>query len=318
MWLLLQPRGYLGGYFLYIVLAIGVLGIAFGGFAVKYPAFITLYSPQVGTLFPFLFITIACGACSGFHGLVCSGTTSKQLHKETHATAVGYGGMLLEGVVAVMALATVMMWAKGAPELARSPAEIYANGIAHFMHGILNLPLQVGLTFGMLAFATFVYDTLDVATRLGRYLMEELLGFKSKSGKWIATALTLGIPLIYLILGSNIQSALHTSKPVWLLVWTLFGSSNQLLAALTFLLLAAWFRSKHRPAPWLLIPGFFMLFTTLTALVLQCNDNLQRVLSGTNYTISLVNLVLSAVLLLVAILFLIQWGRKLPSMSRQP
>jgi carbon starvation protein len=311
MWLLLQPRGYLGGYFLYIVLACGLLGVLFGGYEAEYPAFLSWRSAELGPIFPFLFITIACGACSGFHGLVCSGTTCKQLRRETHAPLIGYGGMLLEGVVAVMALMTVMMWPRGSAELAKSPSEIYANGIAHFVHSVLGLPREQVLAFGMLAFTTFVYDTLDVATRLGRYLMEELLGLKGRRGKWTATGLTLGLPLIYLILAADLQGALGAAKPVWLLVWPLFGSSNQLLAGLTFLLLAAWFKARQRWAPWLVIPGFFMFGTTTVALAIQCAGSLRRSLGGTPAAIDIVNLVLCLALLATAVAFLVLWIRRL-------
>ncbi len=311
MWLLLQPRGYLGGYFLYIVLACGLLGVIFGGYKAEYPAFLAWHSERLGSLFPFLFITIACGACSGFHGLVCSGTTCKQLHRETHAPLIGYGGMLLEGVVAVMALSTVMMWPAGSAELDKSPSEIYAGGIAHFVHAVLGLPREQVLAFGMLAFTTFVYDTLDVATRLGRYLMEELLGLKGRRGKWAATGLTLGLPLGYLFLGANLQGALGAAKPIWLVVWPLFGSSNQLLAGLTFLLLAAWFRARRRWAPWLLLPGLFMFGTTTVALVLQSLASLKQCLAGTAAAIDLVNLALALALLATALAFLVLWLRQL-------
>src|SRR6185436_12490057 len=108
MWILLQPRGYLGGFVLYAALAVGTLGIFFGGFEIQQPAFKGFDTGGgTGLLFPFLFVTIACGACSGFHGLVCSGTTSKQIDRETHCHPIGYGAMLLEAFVAVIALATV-------------------------------------------------------------------------------------------------------------------------------------------------------------------------------------------------------------------
>ncbi|HEX7878340.1 MAG TPA: carbon starvation CstA family protein, partial [Candidatus Eisenbacteria bacterium] len=110
MWLLLQPRGYLGGFVLYLALAAGVIGIFFGGFPIQQESFKTWNGPGVtGSLFPFLFVTIACGACSGFHGLVCSGTTSRQIANETHCQPVGYGAMLLEAFVALIALSTVMI-----------------------------------------------------------------------------------------------------------------------------------------------------------------------------------------------------------------
>src|SRR5687767_14412696 len=114
VWSLLQPRGYLGGFVLYFALALGVIGIFFGGYEIKQAAFKGWNAGgATGLLFPFLFVTIACGACSGFHGLVCSGTTSKQIDRETHIKAVGYGGMLAEAFVALIAMVTVMIVAQG-------------------------------------------------------------------------------------------------------------------------------------------------------------------------------------------------------------
>lgn len=307
MWLLLQPRGYLGGYFLYVVLFLGVLGLLFGGFKAQYPIFLGWTHEKAGPLFPFLFITIACGACSGFHGLVCSGTTSKQLHRETHAPAVGYGGMLLEGVVAVMALATVMMWPQGAGELSKSPSEIYATGVAYLANAVTGLRIEWLIAFGMLAFTTFVFDTLDVATRLGRYLVEELLGLKGHHGKWTATFLTLGIPLLYLFLGSSLQTALASGKPIWQIVWPIFGSSNQLLAGLTFLMLSAWFRTRHRWAPWLVLPGFFMFGMTLWALTLQTSKNLAGLADPATHAISLLNSIICLALIAISVTFLLLW-----------
>ena len=125
VWLLLQPRGQLGGYFLYAALAAGAIGLAFGGATVEYPAFrgweVATAAGGTASLFPMLFITIACGACSGFHSLIASGTTSKQLRRETDAKLVGYGAMLLEAMVAVVSLCCVMMFAEGSPQLAGKP-----------------------------------------------------------------------------------------------------------------------------------------------------------------------------------------------------
>jgi carbon starvation protein len=159
MWVLLQPRGYLGGFILYSTFAAGLVGLFFGGYRIHQPAVAEVLSFFKGgaPVFPLLFTTIACGAVSGFHGLVSAGTSSKQLVKESHAVTVGYGGMLLEGLVAVISLATVMMAAPGSPELALGPDEIYARGMAHFME-VLGLPFAAGVVFGKLAFATFIDD----------------------------------------------------------------------------------------------------------------------------------------------------------------
>ncbi|MBC7833891.1 MAG: carbon starvation protein A, partial [Phycisphaerales bacterium] len=219
MWTLQQPRGYLGGFVLYLALAVGLVGIVIGGFKIEQPAFweglaglgaffgsgmmpaadgsATAIKPTQ-LLFPFLFVTIACGACSGFHGLVCGGTTSKQVAKESHCKPIAFGAMLLEGLVAVIALATVMV-AKPESLAGKNPAVIYGDGIAAFLTTILGPEARVfALTFGTMAVATFVFDTLDVSTRLGRYLLQELLGAKGRAAGVAAAALTAGVPLLVL------------------------------------------------------------------------------------------------------------------------
>jgi carbon starvation protein len=133
-----------------------------------------------------LFVTVACGACSGFHGIVSSGTTSKQISREPDCRLVGYGGMLLEALVAVIALSTVMMLAPADPTAQQAPDRIYANGLSHFV-ARFGIPRDLARSFALLAFATFIYDTLDVATRLGRYMLQELTGWQGRRGGILAT-----------------------------------------------------------------------------------------------------------------------------------
>jgi carbon starvation protein CstA len=127
VWILLQPRDYLSSYLLYASVLAGFFGILCGGFAVHYPAFNAWYAPQLGALFPILFITVACGACSGFHAVVASGTSSKQLDRESDARLVGYGAMLIEGLVAVIALATVIMLPRDDALVGKPPLLIYTR-----------------------------------------------------------------------------------------------------------------------------------------------------------------------------------------------
>lgn len=244
MWLLLQPRGHLGGYFLLFALLGGALGLIFGGKQIEYPAFVTWETAKGQTLFPILFITIACGACSGFHALIASGTTSKQLKCETDARVIGYGTMLLEGMVAVVSLACVMMLAKNASLLQNpKPNFIYAQGIGSFLE-VIGIPAALGVSFGLMAFTTFVYDTLDVCTRLGRYIIQELLGWHDVKGKWVATAVTAGVPLFFLM--QTKFDAAGKEIPIWRTFWELFGASNQLLAALTLLGVTVWLWNTRR------------------------------------------------------------------------
>lgn len=265
MWILLQPRGYLGGFFLYGTLLMGVVGIFLGGETVQYPAFLGFVSEKGVSLFPLLFVTVACGACSGFHGIVCSGTTSKQIAKETDCRLVGYGGMLLEGFVAVIALSTVMILSKGSALTTASPDRIYAEGLSHFVSNF-GIPHHFARVFALLAFTTFIYDTLDVATRLARYMLQELTGWKDKKGKVWATLLTLVIPFFCVSL--KMTDATGNSIPAWKVFWTIFGTSNQLLAGLTLMILSIWLKKTGRSAWVSLLPMFFMLGMTLWSLLL--------------------------------------------------
>lgn len=239
VWILLQPRGHLGGYFLYIALAGGAGGLLLGGKAIQFPAFRGWSSPDGQTLFPVLFITIACGACSGFHSLIASGTTSKQLRIETDAKPVGYGAMLLEAMVAIVSLCCVMMLAPE-PELLRSPKPnfIYAQGVGNFLQ-VFHVPMPLAISFALMAFTTFVYDTLDVCTRLGRFIIQELTGWQGAAGRWVATGVTAGIP-IYFLMQTGVDPATSQPIPVWKTFWSLFGASNQLLAALSLLGVTVW------------------------------------------------------------------------------
>lgn len=263
MWALLQPRGYLGGFFLYIVLAAGVFGIFLGGETVQYPAFLGWTAVNGMPLFPMLFVTVACGACSGFHGIVSSGTTSKQVAKETDTRLIGYGGMLLESLVAVIALATVMMLVPTDPLVKSQPDRIYANGLANFV-GHFGIPRAAAMSFVLLAFATFIYDTLDVATRLSRYILQELLGWDSNKGKHLATFASLLLPAIFMSV--TLRDANGNIIPAWKMFWTIFGTSNQLLAGLTLLGVTLWLKRLGR-SWWLTgIPAIIMLGMTLWSL----------------------------------------------------
>ncbi|MCX7423143.1 MAG: carbon starvation protein A [Planctomycetia bacterium] len=275
VWMLLQPRGHLGGYFLYVALAGGALGLMLGGETIQYPAFNGLTGLNGQSMIPMLFITIACGACSGFHSLICSGTTSKQLAKETDAKTIGYGAMLLEGMVAIVSLCCVMMLAKNAPvlfnaegKLAPKPNLIYALGIGNFLE-VLGISKKLGVSFALMAFTTFIYDTLDVCTRLGRYIIQELTGLQNNFGRWLGTALTAGAPLFFL-LKPGVDENGKALPPIWQAFWNLFGASNQLLAALTLLGVTVWlWRTYQAKWVWFVtgIPTVLMYVMSTWALV---------------------------------------------------
>jgi carbon starvation protein len=294
VWALLQPRGYLGGFILYAAIALGVFGVIFGGYEIKQPAFKSWdVGGMTGTLFPFLFVTIACGACSGFHGLVCSGTTSKQVERETHMRPVGYGGMLAEGFVALIALVTVMIAAQDTLK-GRAPGTIYGSGIGQFLAMIIGQDkLMVATTFGAMAFSTFVFDTLDVCTRLGRYIMQELFGWKGRPGAFAGTLLTMSLPFYFIM---------FAPPNSWSKFWTLFGASNQLLAALTLLTITAWLYQSRQRVAYTLLPMLFVLTITLWALITLVVGNLRatKIASG-QLDVELINAIASAALVGLAI-----------------
>jgi carbon starvation protein len=218
-----------------------------------------------------LFVTIACGACSGFHGLVCSGTTSKQIERESHTRLVGYGAMLAEGFVALIALVTVMM-ARPESLVGLKPGTIYGNGIGRFLTLIIGEDnLSFAITFGAMAFSTFVFDTLDVCTRLGRYIVQELFGWTGRLGALLGTLCTVG-PAVFLLS--------YGGEGAWVKFWTLFGASNQLLAALTLIAIAVWLKREGKPTLFVVAPMVFVLTITVWSLVALVLSNLKAASSA--------------------------------------
>ncbi len=299
MWLLLQPRGVIGATFLYAALMFGVVGTIIGGLfandaslAITWPAFSGFYGDgnvakglAMAPLFPFLFITIACGACSGFHSIVASGTTSKQVRHERDVKPIGYGSMLLEAMVAVFALSCVMVMTPGTTG---KPDFVYARGIGNFMR-LCGIPFEFGLTFGLLAFSSFVFDTLDVCTRLGRYVLQEMTGLRGLAGGAVATLITLGGPSLYL--ASTPPGSFYT-------FWTIFGTSNQLLAALTLVGVSVWLWRTGRPVWFALLPAGIMVATTGTALIFNFR-NFYRLYAPQQDGAALTNMCIAAVLFLL-------------------
>jgi carbon starvation protein len=304
VWVLLQPRGYLGGFFLYVTLIAGIVGLFLGGEKIEYPAFIGFTSARGLPLFPLLFVTVACGACSGFHGIVSSGTTSKQIANETDCKMVGYGGMLLEGLVALVALSTVMILAKENPLVDASPDRIYADGLSRFVEHF-GIPRGFARSFALLAFTTFIYDTLDVATRLARYIFQELMGWKHRLGSVAATFASLAVPLFCVSLKTT--DAAGNLVPAWKVFWTVFGTSNQLLAALTLMVLSVWLLKSGKSFFISLIPMFFMMAMTIWSLVLMMKPMIHQFLSGIPQ-FDLIGIVAS-LLFVLAVLLIIEVSR---------
>lgn len=291
VWLLLQPRDYLNSFLLYAMMAGAILGIIIFRPAIQLEAVTAFNLGNGQLLFPMLFVTIACGAVSGFHSLVSSGTTSKQIANEKDAKAIGYGGMLIEGALAVIALITAAYLTKGelADVLQGGPTNVFASGVGNFMTSF-GIPFETGKTFVALAVSAFALTTLDTATRLGRFLFQEF--FEDMGGKEDSPLTNMYVStLITVVLGSFLAVGGYT------IIWPIFGSANQLLSALALMTIALWLKKSGKSFSYITIPMIFMLVVTLSALVLLMRSNL---IAG-NYVLVVLPVLLFVLALVLAV-----------------
>jgi carbon starvation protein len=283
VWALLQPRDYLNSFLLFTLLGGAVIGIIVQQPQIRLPAFTGFTSDQLGFMFPVLFVTVACGAISGFHSLVSSGTTAKQLNRELDARPVGYGGMLTEGLLAVVALSTaaVLTSVDYTARFAAGPITVFSEGIGGFASS-LGIDPVVGTSFAALAVSAFALTTLDTGTRLGRYAFAELFTHAASAGEADATSGggTASTPPTWTQnrwIGSGLivaASALLAFSGQWQVIWPIFGSANQLLAALALLAVSVWLARQGKRALFTRLPMYFMFAVTLTALITFAYRNL--------------------------------------------
>lgn len=260
VWILLQPRDYLCSFLLYALMFGAVVGIFIVHPSIELPAY-TSFNIDGTYLFPMLFITVACGAISGFHSLVGSGTTSKQVNVETDSKLIGYGAMLIEGVVAIIAIIAV---AYCSTQVEGTPAVRFATGVSYFLSSF-GIPLAVGKVFVTLSFSAFALTSLDTATRIARYMFQELMG-KGENNNQPQWQKTLQNPFVGTVITVGCAAALMAYG--YVKIWPIFGASNQLLAGLSLLALTAWF-AKTKKIVWpTVIPMVIMFCVTLTALVM--------------------------------------------------
>ncbi|QJA06380.1 carbon starvation protein A [Thermosulfurimonas marina] len=302
IWLLLQPRDYLNAFLLYALLLGALVGLFLKAPEVRLPVYTGFFN-DLGPLFPLLFVITSCGAISGFHSLVASGTTARQADRESQARSVGYGAMLLEGVLGVVSLCAVIGFTLADYQSllkAKGPIAAFALGVGHFLSA-LGIPPEKGRAFAALAVSAFALTSLDTATRVARFMVEE---FFSPAGEHVSTARsrTLFTLLVVAAAGGLAFSG------AWQRIWPLMGAANQLLAALALLALTVWLTSTGRFAAFVKIPALFMLAVTLTALVLLARKNF---LSG-KWLLA----VLSLILLVLTLLLLRLAARKLFSSGK--
>ncbi len=319
VWVLLQPRDYLNSFLLYAMLLGALVGALIVRTPVKMESFYITFTAKIGPLFPILFVTIACGAISGFHSLVASGTTAKQLDSESDCQRVSYGAMLIEGLLAVIAVCTIAVLARGEypqPMTAGKAVNLFASGVGKFLTG-LHVPLHYGITFTALAVSAFALTSLDTATRLSRFAFQEFFQSEGQEkigvlgrNRYIGTSISV-------VCGGALALTGGTAT-----IWPIFGSANQLLAALALLTAAVWLAREGRANRFLVIPMWIMFGVTLSALAIlalkrfrHAYDMLQAHKSPTG---DLVLAVVAVLLLVLGIVMLVQALKKLREFQKAP
>ena len=285
VWIMLQPRDYLSSFLLYAMMAVAVIGIIFSAFAgtteFQLPAF-TGWSTGLGPLFPTLFITVACGACSGFHSLVSTGTSSKQISNEAHAKPIGYGSMLIESALGIISLLAVgMVFNKYTAGEFGSPAAAFAGGIALMFGGEASTIYRTIYSLLTLAVSVFALTSLDTGTRLGRFMFSELFlnegeaSYKDASGIRSILAHPIFGTAFMVLVGCTL-GGLSLSQ-----IWGLFGAANQLLAGIALMAVAAWLGDIGKNNKMFFFPMAFMLIATITSLCITIVKKFQGLGAGT-------------------------------------
>ncbi len=310
VWILLQPRDYLSSFLLYAMLALAVVGVVLARPDMSsMPAINTFVvtNPDTGAgnpIFPVLFTTIACGAISGFHSLVSSGTTSKQLDKETDAKPIAYGGMLLECVLAILTLCAVA-YAKKYDLVGAT--NIFGGGLAHMIDDSIPGTYNILFTLLVLTYSAFCLTSLDTATRLARFMFQEfwldaskgetpenVTGYKKIfSNMYVSTGITV---VLGVLLGLNGYEK----------IWALFGSANQLLAGLGLLAVATWLGNIGKNNKMFLIPMGFMIVVTIFSLLINTKNQMALISAGGADWGPYVQAILGVLLVVLAIILAIE------------
>ena len=324
VWILLQPRDYLSSFLLYGMMILAVVGIigchpiidtmpAFTGFKDT----LAPTGSSIGYLFPALFVTIACGAISGFHSLVGSGTTAKQLNREQDAQPIAYGGMLIESALAIISLCAVAyIWKDYADGTTVVPTAVFAGGLSAMLGELFGAGAQ-SVTYSMLilAVSAFCLTSLDTATRLARYMFQE---FWMKPGESIKdmTGARKVLTNPYVATAITVVIGIALGMTGYAKIWALFGAANQLLAALGLLAVAAWLGKIGRNNKMFLFPMAFMLIVTLTSLVFTIITQVNLITSGADVTWGIVRGVIAVLLIILAIDLVVEGVKTLSKQAK--
>ncbi len=316
VWILLQPRDYLSSFLLYFMIIAAVIGIFGAHPDIQIPAYIGFHVSN-NYMFPTLFITIACGAISGFHSLIGSGTTSKQLDNEKDALMVGYGSMLIECVLAVISLiavATLTSDGQFAAAGFSSPTVVFASAISGFFAqlGLSEGAVSATYTIIALAVSCFCLTSLDTATRLGRFMFQELFAGTSV-GKQMK------LENMYVATGITALCGFALCLAGYAKVWPLFGACNQLVAVPAFLAIGTYLKKQGKNNKMLHIPIIFMSCATIVSLIFSFKNNLVALINGgldgaATFTNILQDVIIVPIVILAVILLIdggkVVWGKK--------
>ena len=324
VWILLQPRDYLSSFLLYGMMILAVVGIIGCHPSIDaMPAFTGFYDTvaptgsSIGYLFPALFVTIACGAISGFHSLVGSGTTAKQLNREQDARPIAYGGMLIESALAIISLCAVAyIWKDYASGTTVVPTQVFAGGLSTMLGTLFGSGAQtVTYSLLILAVSAFCLTSLDTATRLARYMFQEFWMKPGESVKDMTGARKV-LTNPYVSTAITVVLGVALGMTGYAKIWALFGAANQLLAALGLLAVAAWLGKIGRNNKMFYIPMVFMLLVTLTSLVFTIITQVNLVTSGADVTWGIVRGVIAVLLIILAIDLVVEGVKALSKQSK--
>ena len=315
VWILLQPRDYLSSFLLYGMMIVAVVGIVGAHPTIDIPAFTGFVDQatngsgvSLGTLFPALFITIACGAISGFHSLVGSGTTAKQLDNERDARPIAYGAMLIECALALISLCAVgYIWNEYVPGGVTTPTAVFATGISRMCATIPFLAGAEHVIYSLLilAVSAFCLTSLDTATRLARYMFQE---FWLNPGEDVSSVTGFRAILVKPIVATLITVVLGIFLGLngYANIWALFGAANQLLAALGLMAVATWLGQIGKNNKMFFIPMFFMLIVTICSLLLTVKTNLGAIGAEGAGSWPIVRLVLAVLLIVLSLILAVK------------
>ena len=325
VWILLQPRDYLSSFLLYGMIILAIVGIIGAHPTVDMPAFTGFYDnlkpsgTSLGYLFPALFVTIACGAVSGFHSLVGSGTTAKQLDQEKDAKPIAYGGMLIECALALISVCAVgYIWAKYSSGETVTPTVVFATGLASMFSEVFGSACyDVVYSMLILAVSAFCLTSVDTATRLARYMFQELftpVGMDSKD----LTGWRKVITNPYVATGITVVAGVVLGLTGYAKIWALFGAANQLLAALGLLAVCCWLGKVGRNNKMFYFPMFFMLVVTLTSLAFTIKSQVVGILAGGEGVVWFyIRGIIGVLLVILAIDLVIEGIRALAAQKKQ-